>query len=244
MAGSRTLPFGIAAAGLVVLALSALLSAASFNVTPIRIDLLQQRPTAVLTIENLADEPVTVQARAVKWDERAEGYIGEVSDDILLNPPIFTLRPRGRQIMRLGLRQRNDQPVELAYRLVLEEVPSWVSDRATGLRTILRISIPVFARARGPYERHLVWQARKTGEDQLTVSATNVGTAHIQVQTVRLETVNGDNATENLATAYILPGRSREWTVTNEGLARADRVMVLGTSDAGKIDEILAPITH
>ncbi len=244
MAGSRTLPSGVAAAGFVVVALSALLSAASFNVTPIRIDLLPQRATAILTVENLADEPVTVQARVVDWDERAEGYIGEVSDEILLNPPIFTLRPRGRQVMRMGLRQRNNQPVELAYRLVLEEVPIGVSERGTGLRTILRVSIPIFVRPRGPYERRLVWQARKTAEDQLTVSAMNVGTAHIQVQTVRLKSTNDTNATENLATAYILPGRSREWTVTDERMARADRVLVQGTSDAGKIDEILVPTVH
>ncbi len=243
MTGSRELPLRVVTAGLFALALSALLSAASFNVNPIRIDLLSQKPTAIVTIENLADEPITIQAGVVKWDERAEGYIGEPSDDILLHPPIFTLRPHGKQIMRMGLRQKNNQLVELAYRLVLEEVPG-TSEPGTGLRTILRISIPVFARAAGPYQRQLVWQARRTGEDRLTVSATNVGTAHIQVQTLQLKSANADLVREDLPTTYILPGRSREWTVRNAAMARADRVIVLGTSDAGKIDEILVPIAH
>ncbi len=242
MARSKRLPLTITAALLLVL--SASVSAASFNVTPVRVDLLPQRSTAAVTVENLGDEPITVQARVVNWNEHAEGYIGDASDDILLNPPIFTLRPRGRQIMRMGLRQRNSQPVELAYRLVLEEVPTENSEAGTGLRTILRISIPVFARARGPYERHLVWQAKKSVDDQLIVSATNIGTAHIQVQTAQLKSANDDKVIKDLAAAYILPGRSREWIVTDEAMARAARVMVLGTSDAGKIDEILIPLGH
>ena len=87
------------------------------------------------------------------------------TDDIILNPPVFTVAPGKTRFMRLGLRTANHGTAELTYRLILQEVPKaeGPSDGAA-VRTILRISIPIFAvpkRSRSPE-----WSGRSRNRHQ------------------------------------------------------------------------------
>ena len=97
------------------------LLAATFGINPVRVDLSTIRPSAVIQIENMSDERVLLQAHAVTWSFAGATDQYAVTDDILLNPPIFGLEPHQKQFVRLGLRRVNESAVERTYRLILEK---------------------------------------------------------------------------------------------------------------------------
>ena len=94
--------------GLAVL-LPATVLAASFSVTPVRVDLAAERPYMVMQITNTADVPVTLQARVYRWTESDMAHGGGLisTDDLILNPPLLTVLPQATRFLRLGLRAVN-----------------------------------------------------------------------------------------------------------------------------------------
>src|SRR5207302_10639047 len=95
--------------------------AGTFSVNPVRLVLSSSHPNAALQITNYGDEAVTIQAHVVSWAESSQNEFRV--DEVLLNPPIFTVAAHSSQFIRLGLRHANRTQDEQAYRLVLDEVP-------------------------------------------------------------------------------------------------------------------------
>src|SRR5215475_15998416 len=94
-----------------------------FAVSPVRIEVSASRPNSVMQVQNLSDEPVTIQVHAVTWDFKGDEDQYEETGAVLLNPPIFSLEPHQKQFLRLGLRSANIAAVERSYRVILEQVP-------------------------------------------------------------------------------------------------------------------------
>lgn len=215
--------------------------AAKFDVSPVRINLSPRRPTAAMEVTNLANSPVTVQAHVVAWDVKHGSVVYSDSDDILLNPPIFTLRPHEAQYMRLGLRFPNESPEEVDYRLILEQVPQPPKPGFSGLQTILRISIPIFSVPLKPIEPQITWRAVRAGNGSMCVIAANRGSAHIQIKELTINTSSANHPafrTTNLS--YLLPGQSETWTVSKQRKAGMAVIRIEAITDAGEIHEALA----
>src|SRR5690242_12258323 len=100
-----------------------MLWAGSYTVMPIRIELSARRLQTTVEVANRGDEATTIQAHIVSWSAAGVEELLSDNDDILLNPPIFTLAPGRQQFVRLGLRRPKPSEVEITYRLILEEVP-------------------------------------------------------------------------------------------------------------------------
>ncbi len=122
-------------------------SAATFGLSPLRVDLSGAAPTAVLTLTNGGDTPVTLQIQARSWrqvngqDEQAP------TTDFIVNPAAVTVPPGGEQIVRIALRTAPDRTTERAYRLVVREVPvpePGAAPGSLGLRMALAMDIPAY----------------------------------------------------------------------------------------------------
>jgi fimbrial chaperone protein len=62
-------------------------SAGSFSVSPIRIELSSAQRSAVLTIRNGGDQPVVVQAQLVDWSQADNEDRLEPTNDLIASPP-------------------------------------------------------------------------------------------------------------------------------------------------------------
>ena len=62
----------------------------------------------------------------------------------MATPPIFTVPPKGTQVIRVGLRRAADAQQGLSYRMFLQEVPPPPRQGLQGLQVALRLSLPVF----------------------------------------------------------------------------------------------------
>jgi len=204
--------------------------AASFTVSPVRITLAPGSATDSLTVRNNGSEPAVVQLEPLRWSLRDGVDVQEPTRELLATPPIFTLAPGASQIVRVGLRGRGPDPVtEIAYRLLLKEVPSALPAGASGIHMALRINLPVFVQPLSAARPSLQWQARREGG--LRLSARNDGNVHLQLLGLR---VDGVEWPLPAASGYLLPGQTRTWPVDPKAPAGTTLRLVART-DGGEL---------
>jgi len=224
----------IAASLLAVLAAAGTAAASSLGVAPIRIELSQAVTTAILTVRNQEDSPVTVQAQPSAWSQQDEQEQLADTHDLLVTPPLFTIPPRGRQVVRIALRRSPDPSRELDYRLVLSEIPTSEAPQGTGLRFALRITLPVFVAAPTHTSADLLWRHNWLPDGTLQIEAQNRGTAHIQI--LNFDVQSADPAAQALhtdAARYLLPGSTAYWRLhPNAGVYHTTHIVLHGHADA------------
>lgn len=228
-------------AAIVIQLLRLNLLAGTFIVNPVRIDVSAARPNAVMQIENMSSDAVTLQVHVVTWS--SQGAVDQYADtdEILLNPPIFSLEPHQKQFLRLGLRHGNSGALERTYRLILEEVPAPPKPGFSGLTTILKISVPIFSSPGTKVAPRVSWHAERTATG-VKIVGINSGSAHLQLRHFELrDTAHKDAALSRILTDYLLPGQTKAWDFDDEHLLQSGEIAFRAETDAGEVREELVP---
>lgn len=211
-------------------------AAGSLSVNPVRIELTANHPTTTVQITNQAAEPVLVQVHAVEWRLDANDEVELPTDDLILNPPIFTIAPGARQFLRLGPRHMPKSDREITYRLIVEEVPTQATQVA-GLRTLLRISLPIFILPATSVAPQVVWAAARMPGGGLLVTAVNHGNRHVQIRELLVSTQEVAEPQVVIRRAYyLLPNERRNWEVHDRKLNSLGSVRVVAITDAGEMN--------
>lgn len=219
-------------------------SASSFSIAPIRVELGTGQSRGALTLHNDGDSPVTIQVNSVAWSQLQGEEHYDPTHDVITTPPVFVLAAKSDQIVRVALRRGADRRRELSYRLFFQEVPQSVDPAFNGLKVALRLSVPVFVAPVGTNAASaLTWQASSTGPDELTIRASNTGTAHLQVTDFDVLLGSGEQAVHVNGSRYVLPDSSVSWKVKlPPGLAAAGHKRIHGFSDQGEISADLTDV--
>jgi fimbrial chaperone protein len=210
--------------------------AGSFTVNPVRVTLTDTQGIAALTVRNLGTEPTVVQLDLMDWSQARGDNILTPSEQLLATPPLFTLPPGGSQIIRVGLRKPAEANRESTYRVILREVLPERTDEQ-GLRVALQLSLPVFVVPHGRYTPKLDWKLVHTGGDGLRLTATNVGTAHVQLASLRIMLPDERTSIANRTVPeYLLPGTSRSWELhSSADLTTGAPLRLHAQTDAGEL---------
>ncbi|HEX5648491.1 MAG TPA: molecular chaperone [Steroidobacteraceae bacterium] len=215
-----------AACGLAaLLALPPAVLAGTFSISPLRVDFSGPVKTAALTVRNEDATAVVVQAEGLFWSQDGAGDALASSRDLLVSPAVFTLPPGGQQLVRVALRRAPDPDRELAYRLIVQEVPQAAAPQFTGLQVALRLSVPVFVAPAQSATRPaaMAWTAQQDTHGTLTVIARNDGPAHERIHRFTVRSGDGSRlVAEQSSLAYVLPGASRRWTFDDDEITRTD----------------------
>lgn len=187
--------------------------AGSFSVSPVRATLSVSQSVGMLTVHNSGATPAVIQLEALQWSQQDGKDIYAPTRDVLATPPIFTVPPQGKQIIRVGLRGKPDASVERSYRLFLREVPPPPAAGQQGLQIALHMSLPVFVAPLAPAKPVLTWQARHEANGQLRLRARNSGNSHVQITNLRLLQSDGIELTQKSMADYLLPGQERSWSL-------------------------------
>lgn len=191
--------------------------AATFSVNPVFFTLSPKRVATSMQIVNQDSVTIRLQIQAVTWtiDDNEERL--EPTEEVLLNPPFIKLEPGQGQIVRFGLRKPVQSDREKAYRLIIEEIPD-SSVPVQGVRTVLRISVPVFVEAGTP-QQDLAWTAH-VKEKTVEVNVVNRGTVHAKL--LKVDASPGDCGVAGppaltVGPFYLLPGQNRKWSLPQGG---------------------------
>lgn len=184
--------------------------AGSFSVSPVRIYMKPRDRAVAITLTNEGDSAVALQADVFVWSQTAEGTDQlELSEDLILSPPIIKLEAGAKQVVRLALLRAADAVRQLTYRLIVREVPEITNPKQEGIQLpiALALSMPVFITP-PPARRDVTCELVRGEAGAPAVSCANTGTAYAQVREVRLQRQDQTLARFE-GGAYLLPGARR-----------------------------------
>lgn len=213
------------------LAVAALLAGApaeagTFRVDPVNIVLAENRAATELRLTNAEAAPVGVRVTALRWTQREGKDVYEPTDDVIASPPIFTVAPRGTQLVRFGLRRRIPGA---AYRIIVEEIPQ-AKAAGVGIRVALKIDLPLYV-ATGGKPAALTWSVRRAADGTLVAESRNAGGTHAQVKGVQALDSAGRPLGRSDSRGVVLPGSMRAWSL---GSATGEAATIVVTTPQGE----------
>lgn len=90
-------------------------SAASWNVEPVRVELTSEQTTSAITISNDGDQVTSIQVQVVAWSQVDGKDVYTPTKELIISPPIFTINPKQEQIVRVALRQHSELKGEIRF---------------------------------------------------------------------------------------------------------------------------------
>ena len=194
-------------------------------------------PVAELTVRNIGTKPSLVQTQVFSWSQNNNENELTPSQDLLVSPPIVEIAPGSSQILRVGLLADADSQFEVPYRLIIQEVPlPDDEDDGVAVSVLLKISFPVFVKPKITAEPILTWQANRRSANEITVTLSNTGNAHVQVIDLDIETSEGAPIVQSESfLAYVLPGETRSWNFETTAPWSGSRVKVSAETRQGRV---------
>jgi fimbrial chaperone protein len=194
--------------------------AADLGIMPVAVQLDRTRDRATVQVINNGDQPVVLQAEAIAWIRESGVDRDGPTADLIVNPPVFTVKPGQTQIVRVGLRRNADAEKETTYRMVLREVPVPLSPEqqtvSGSVRVLVALRVPVYV-APVAVNRDERWQARVDRDGNLVASVTNAGNVHYKVASIKLHpghVKDGDGSAptaEKAIGAVLFPGEAQSF---------------------------------
>jgi fimbrial chaperone protein len=185
--------------------------AGAFSVTPVRIYMGPKDRAVAVTIVNEGDSDIALQADVNLWSQGPDGTDKlELTEDLIVSPPILKLAPRARQVVRLALVAPRDASRQLTYRLLVREVPEAAGGKpaTVQLPIALVLNMPVFITPPGAKRQVACDLARGTASKDLEAVCENSGNAYAQVREIDVK--RGDRLVARFeGSTYVLPGAKR-----------------------------------
>jgi fimbrial chaperone protein len=213
----RSLSRGLLAAAMAVVAGFA--GASGLQVAPVGLEFRPSNSAQGLWLTNTGSEPLHAQVRVFHWTQ-ADGK-DELSPTqaLVASPPMLALAPGAQQMIRvIRLSSEDKGTAEDAYRLLVDELPEPAAQQQTGVRYVLRYSVPVFVQSASMPDpaavaSSLQWSLIRDGASA-TLQVHNSGIAHAQLSDVVLSPPAGTPTTVSTGLlGYVLPGMTMRWSL-------------------------------
>lgn len=169
----------------------------------------------VLYIADRGTAPVTVQIEAYAWSQ-IDGVDRLIpTDSLLVSPPLTTIAPGERQIVRV-LADHTEGAGESAYRLLVSQIPANTASSGQ-VKVLLQFSLPAFVDGAQAQPAALGWRARM-GDGEVTLIAHNSGGKAAKLVGLRI-VAQGVVMTpkDAISITYILPGSKHIWHLPVRG---------------------------
>ncbi len=186
-------------------------AATSLHVTPVMLDITAPAGAGVINLRNDGTTAVTVQLRVFKWIQQKGEDVYQPTKDVVVSPPMTKLAAGAQQTIRVVNTKKMSAGQE-SYRLFIDEVPQATNQKQSGIRFLIRQSLPVFFNSMSIKNAKVVWSASSKGR-KLTLIARNTGTDRLKVSKLLLKDQGGKVLAriEGLA-GYVLGGSTRQWS--------------------------------
>jgi len=223
-----------------MLAVSVQAGGATFGLTPMRVELSATTPTAIVSVNNSGDAPVTIQVQTYAWTQPAGDDVYEETRGFIVSPPIFTLAPGAAQVVRVALRGKPSTDIEQAYRLIFREVPPAEEAAADSalFHIALNMNIPMYvAPSAAPAAPKPAWSMADGPDGTPRLRVANIGTANLRLATLVIS--QGQNKLEERDVFVVLPGAARFIALPKDRLRSDAPLHVDAQSNAGRVDLVV-----
>ena len=222
--------------GIAVLALALLWggpaqAATSVLIWPIDPVLETGQNAAALWLENRGDEAANLQIRVFTWRQSGFDDQYQTQREIIGSPPVANIKPGQKQMIRLTRTGNSPAAQELAYRIIIDEIPPVMpaggsTDKPeAAIRFQMRYSVPLFVYSgglRGKPESSDKRDAPGIGKPALSwsqvsvqgrpyVELRNTGPVHARLTDVVMQQGGQERPVVQGLLGYVLPGASMRW---------------------------------
>lgn len=213
-------------------------AASSILIWPINPVLSAEQSTRPLWLENQAGVPATLQIRILRWKQMGQGNDYQPQEIVLPSPPVVTIAPGDRQLVRLTLAGSAPATGEHAYRILVDEIPDARQQRqeAEGSRVNFRMrySVPLFVTSDDAPAQDseiadgLRWEVvNEDGHRYLRVH--NNGRTHARLTHVQMD----DDLLAQGLLGYVLAGASHAWPLPDN--MRAGQTLTAGVNGSDPV---------
>lgn len=210
-------------------------AASSVLIWPIDPVLEADQQASALWLENRGNETANLQIRVFAWSQSNFDDQYQNQRDVIGSPPVARIEPGQKQLVRLT-RTRDVPPgQELAYRIIIDEIPAAKppagspadGKTAAAIQFQMRYSVPLFAYGPGLWSKDdparqrdpkgaglpdLSW--RKVNEGGRTfIEIRNRGAVHARLTDVIARQGGQAKPVVEGLMGYVLPGASMRWPV-------------------------------
>ncbi|MBV4457713.1 molecular chaperone [Pseudomonas sp. COR58] len=217
-----------------VLALVAALkaqAASSVLIWPIDPVLEADQQASALWLENRGNETANLQIRVFGWSQSGFEEQYRNQREVIGSPPVAKIEPGQKQLVRLTRTQDVPPGQELAYRIIIDEIPSALppaaedGKTAAAIRFQMRYSVPLFAYGAGLWSKEDSTRQRDpkgVGVPQLSwrtvavdgrpfVEVRNQGAVHARLTDVAIRQGGQSKPLAEGLLGYVLPGAVMRW---------------------------------
>jgi fimbrial chaperone protein len=216
-------------------------SAAAVVLWPIDPTIATGQTATALWVENRGTDPVTLQVRSLGWSQSGGEDQYAPQDDVVTSPPIASVAPGQRQLVRVIRRETGTTPAEHSYRLLIDELPPPLDpakpDGPTAhLAVQMRYSIPLFtydgqiAATPALQGRTVVINGKRYAEIR------NTSQRHARLLDLRIQQGAKSVTVAAGLMGYVLPGATMRWVLPDG--APLDGTLLVNVNG---VDTSLAP---
>ncbi|MGC5702029.1 molecular chaperone [Pseudomonas sp. NFXW11] len=217
-------------------------AASSVLIWPIDPVLEADQQASALWLENRGSETANLQIRVFAWSQSSFDDQYQNQRDVIGSPPVAKIEPGQKQLVRLTRTREIPPGQELAYRIIIDEIPSakpivpqGEAKSAAAIRFQMRYSVPLFAYGAGLWSKEdssrprdpkgagvpdLSW--RKVAVDGKNfLELRNQGAVHARLTDVSVKQGGQSRPLAPGLLGYVLPGAVMRWPVAEPLTAEA-----------------------
>src|SRR5690349_1668840 len=94
--------------------------AGSLQVEPVLVDVTAPGAASTITLHNAGSTPINAQVRVFRWSLVNGEEKLEPTDDVVPSPPILTLAPNGKNVVRIVRVAKTPVAGEESYRMLVD----------------------------------------------------------------------------------------------------------------------------
>lgn len=186
--------------------------AASLQVAPTSLQLGARQNAEALWVTNSGAAPVSVQARVFRWTQRDGRDQLDPTTDLVISPPMQSLAAGQQQLIRVVRAQPEPPGAQLAYRVIVDEVPALDPNRE-GMQFVLRYSLPVFIQPdrSAPGKPELQATLLNQADGKVVLEVHNRGEGYAQLADLAVGTPERPQIFQPGLVGYVLSGQTMRW---------------------------------
>jgi fimbrial chaperone protein len=185
------------------------------NVSPIPLVLSGGAMSTTAEITNDSPEEFRCQVQGYNWSQTPAGEDKiDPTSELLIFPQMVIVPPNSKRKLRVATQGGYAQS-ERAFRAIFAELPAdYTPSSSTGVKLIYQIGVPVFVVPPGA-KPELRIEGLSATKDHVRFNVRNVGSAHVNVNKVRLDFVSDGKtlASKDVPGWYVLAGAVRPFDV-------------------------------
>lgn len=229
---------GLRARWLAWLLMAAVTPAAAWDSTvllwPTNLQIERGEQATGLWLENRGAQPARLQVRVFGWVQRDGENVYAEQSRVLATPPMLSIPPGRRQMVRLSLLGNVPAPADMpaseqAFRVLVDEIPAGAAPvpSGTGVRFQFRYSLPLFVHGPGVDDRAgdgpgeggrsgdtapaLRWHLAEQG-GQRWLQVENRGAVRARLTDVGFGAAGASDVSDGLL-GYVLAGSQARWAL-------------------------------